>query len=240
VLKVPAIKVKRKKKKKGRPILILIIIVALVIAGFYVYYMISRVRNSEIFNAESIDYLILYEKEESISNFYLVRTKKDEVFAVEIPMFASLHGNDTLLKDDVGKALQTIDEWLGINAEYEYYFSLDEKTLKDLSNTLGSDAEDINAMLDLLSERGLRIFDYWKLGDFEGIIRENNNNAKISPAAIGAFLDRVTNLKREPYKLKGMTDRPIEIFVSTSNEPVKKIYIDTDSLNDLRKQLEEW
>jgi hypothetical protein len=202
--------------------------------------MISRVRNSEIFNAESIDYLILYDQEESNSNFYLVRTKKDEVLAVEIPMFASLHGNDTLVKDDVGKALQTIDEWLSINAEYEYYFSLDEKTLKDLSNALGSKAEDMNAMLDLLSERGLKIFDYWKLGDFEGIIRENNNNAKISPVAIAAFLDRATNLKREPYKLKGMTDRPIEIFASTSSDPVEKIYIDTDSLNDLRKQLEEW
>ncbi|MEA2065749.1 MAG: hypothetical protein U9O65_01395 [Thermotogota bacterium] len=237
---MPAIKVKRKKKKKGRPILILIIILALVIAGFYIYYMISRVRNSEIFNAESIDYLILCEQEESISNFYFVRTKKDKVLAVEIPIFASLHGNDTLAKGDVGKALQTIDEWLGINAEYEYYFSLDEKTLKVLSSTLGSEAEDMNAMLDLLSERGLKFFDYWKLGDFEGILRENNNNAKISSAAIAAFLDRATNLKRESYKLKGMTNRPIEIFVSTSSEPVEKIYIDTDSLNDLRKQLEEW
>ncbi|TYB95678.1 MAG: hypothetical protein FXF54_03795 [Kosmotoga sp.] len=237
---MPAIKVKRKKKKRRKPILILLIILAIVIAGFYVYYMISRINNSEVFSAESIDYLILHEQDESDSKFFLVRTKKDEILAVEIPMYASLHGKDTLTGEDVGKTLQTIDEWLGINAEYEYHFTLNEDTLKALSKALGSEAEDINALLDLLSERGLKIFDYWKLGDFEEIIRNRDDNAKISPAAIAALLDRATNLKRNPYILKGMTEKPIEIYVGSSSEPMDKIYIDTDSLNDLRKLLEEW
>ncbi|MFO7881395.1 MAG: hypothetical protein R6U52_02515 [Kosmotogaceae bacterium] len=237
---MPAIKVKAKKKRRRKPVLILLLILLIAIGVFYIYYMISRVRNNEIFNAESIDYLVLYEHEESSANFYLIRTKNDKVMAIEIPLYASLHGKDTLNGKDVGNALQTIDEWLGINAEYEYHFAINDKTLRNLSNSLGNEVENMDAFLDLLSDRGLKVFDYWRLGDFEKIIIDNNTNAKISTSAIAALLDRVTNLKRDPYRLKGMTEKPIKIYVSNNEEPVEKIYIDTESLDDLRKQLEEW
>ncbi|MFW6122023.1 MAG: hypothetical protein ACOC80_14165, partial [Petrotogales bacterium] len=110
---MPAIKVKRKKRSKKKPALILLIILLVVIAVFYIYYMISRVRNSEVFNAESIDFLVLFEQEEDNAKFYLIRTKEDKVMAVEIPLYASLHGKNTLDGNNVGMTLQTIDEWLG-------------------------------------------------------------------------------------------------------------------------------
>jgi len=241
VFPLAAIRVRRK-NNASRIALFLIVVVAILAVGGYFVLKTYRVKNSETFKAEKIDYLI--HVDESIGgneSYVLMRTRSNgKIFMVKFPKYLSLGQKEILgEQESLSDVMRAIYNWLGIKADISFYFSLDDTVLKDLSNSLGFFADNFDDFLDGVSRRGFNFSDYWKLDKYRKILSDAGFETNLTAEGIAAFIERVSNSRFYEFKLETLTDHPIQVYVNNA-EPKKVLYISTESIKELKNEILEW
>lgn len=218
----------------------LIVILVLVVGAAYFYFKITAIRNSEVFLAKKIDYLIYVNDDNPF--YVLVRNKKDNgTVVLELPEYLVLEPLEkSLTGDSLNETKKMIDSWLGISSDEYYYWETDQDALKELASEFGLSANNYQELLDGLSRRGLTFFDYWKLGNYINAIRKHDSNSNLSKAGLAAMLERLSQGSLKFVKVSTITRYPIEVRTSLSTSPVKKLYVEEESLENLMSLFVEW
>ena len=235
------IRIRNKKSRSSYGIMIaLVVVLVLVIGAAYFYFKISVIRNSEEFQAKKIDYLIHVDAENPF--YILIRNKKDYgTVILELPEYLALEPLEkTLSGNSLNETKKLIDSWLGISSDEYYYWETDQKGIKELALKFGLNTDIYQELLDRLSRRGLEFFDYWKLKSYVDTILERDSDASISKAGFAAILQRLSESSLKYFKVSTITQYPIEIRTSLSESPVKKLYLEEKSLEDLMALFAEW
>lgn len=215
---------------------------AILAVGGYFVFKTYRVKNSETFMAEKIDYLIhIDESVDGSESYVLMRTRSNgKIFMVRFPKYLSIGQKEILgEQDSLSDVMKAIYDWLGIKADVSFYFSLDDVVLKDLANSLGFSADDFDDFLDGVSRKGFGFFDYWKLDKYRKILSGAGLETNLTANGIAAFIERVSNSRFYEFKLETLTDRPIQIYVNNA-EPKKVFYISPESIEELKNEILEW
>ncbi|AKI96946.1 hypothetical protein [Kosmotoga pacifica] len=236
------IKIRNRKNRSSYGIAItLLVIVILVVGAAYFYFKISAIQNSEEVQAEKIDYLIhITDPENPV--FVLLRNKKGYGnIVLELPEYLAL---EPLEKSLTGTSLDEIkkllDSWLGISSDEYYYWETDKDGIRSFASKLGFSAESYRELLDKLSRRGFKFLDYWRLKDYVAAIEKYDNSARISKAGLAAMLLRLRDENLRYFEISVITKHPIEIKTSVSGKPIKRLYLEEKSLEDLMSLFEEW
>jgi low affinity Fe/Cu permease len=228
-----------RKKSKKWIIIILAIAVVIIVGAVWIFSVKGNIDNSAAMKAESVDYLIKVNDSDE-TEFILLRTRNNgKITEISIPLNSSVNGEDDIISlENTDKTLATLASWFNMNTDDIYFLELDEDTLKNLSSKLGNEVDTFSEFIDSLAGRGFGFFDYFKVNNYLDSFNASNYT-NVDSGSLANFINRMSNSRINEIMLEGLTEYPVEIYTEKNGEPKLVYFIQEDSIEKAKEELQE-
>ncbi|WP_126993121.1 hypothetical protein [Thermosipho globiformans] len=211
-------------------VLVLVIIAGVVGAFFWKVY---SVKNSEEFNLSYVSQYLFIDKSNEEGFYVIVNGSKRTVNILKIKN----HTFDPRKKQEINfsspiLALKILGEMFNVDSSYKYYVVVDSGKIASAAKKLNINASSFDELFNVLSERGLKIFDFFKLNS---ILKELRPETTLNAPSIAKLIYSLGNFSVRFKDIPTLTKRPLSITVGDST--FERIYIDTEKIQQLKNDI---
>lgn len=230
----------RSRRKSHLGLWITLIVIAVIIVFGLFFWKIYSIKNSPEFNLSSISVYFLINKEpfgdsetQEAGYFIIVDGSRRSAYVIKVKNHSYNSETKQEISFDNPKLSESLlADMLGIKPIYDYYVIYSKESFDEFVSSLGLTANNFEDLFNRLSQRGLKIFDYFKLS---GVVKKLRPETTLTTEGLAKLLYAFGNYSVRMLDLITMTEKPLEINVL--NKTFERLYIDLDKLNQLKEEI---
>ncbi|MBO8160949.1 MAG: hypothetical protein H0Z24_04880 [Thermosipho sp. (in: Bacteria)] len=224
---------RRRRKNSHVGLWISLIIIVLVIISGLVFWKIYSIKKSAEFDVNSVSQYLFIDPSKELGYYIFIQGDKRSVYVIKVKN----HSYNSEIKQEVNfesplLAESLMADMLGVKSVYNYYVLFNDQSLIEFSNLLGINSNDFSQILSTLSQRGLKVFDYFKLNS---IIKKLRPNTTLTSPALAKLMYSFGVFSIKILDMPTMTEKPLEITVS--GKKFERLYIDLEKLGQLKEEI---
>jgi len=230
----------RRRRKSHLGLWISLIVIGIVIAFGLFFWKIYSVKNSPEFNPSSISvYFLINANEEAnletqeSGYFIIVEGSERSVYVIRVKN----HSYNSETKQEIDFENPKLSErlladMLGVKPIYDYYVIYNKNSFNNFVSSFGVNANNFEDLFNQLAQRGLKIFDYFKLA---GVVKKLRPATTLTSEGLAKLLYSFGTYSVRMLDLTTMTENPLKITVL--NKTFERLYIDLDKLKQLKEEI---
>ena len=225
-----------KKSKKGSKWWLWLILVIVILGGI-VFYQYNKYNNNEIYNYNKYTYAIKYQ--DSVYFTRIINSSR-KVMVVKLSEGLTFpDSKNTLSTKYLNESIETFENQFEVDSDVNYYFELNENSLRNVTSELGSQSKDIDVFFNQITDSDFSIMNIFTIGKLTDIIKNESRDAMITNESLYFFLKKLSEYSITDYKdLKIESQFSSPLIINTNEGSFERNYVEQESYKIVKENLQ--
>lgn len=223
----------RRRRRRYSGVWLAIVLGLIIAIGALFFLKIYSVKNSEEFDLTKESQYLFINKDKNEAYYVIIDGNRRAINVIK--MKNNSYDSKNKIEIDFASpilSLENLSKLFDVKADFSYYVYANSQQISEFAKKLNVNESGLEEIFNVFVNRGLKLFDYFKL---DSALKELRPEITLTKPALAKLLYAFGNFSVRFRTMPTVTEKPLEITVG--NKTFERIYIDLEKLEQIKNEI---